>query len=399
MNAAEQQERIQVLDVLRGFALFGILIANMAAFKTAFFQLESLPGASASFSSEFINQWMMFFIDLFVTGKFYPLFSFLFGLGFFLFYERLNNRGLDAGKLYRRRLFFLLCAGMTHLIFIWSGDILHTYAAAGLLLLPFIHRSARVVLTWAVTLLLLTSVFIAFVVTTGNFYTTAEEGYRQQALNRAAEAEAIYSGGSYAEILQFRLAEEVPFLLSNLIITVPQILGLFLLGLYIGKKGWIQYAGECQKWWKKIMFTSFAGGGLLSLLYAALLHQLLPLPLWLADGLAQGLNIIAGPLMMLFYASFFVSVVPRHVLQVFFRPLAAAGQMALTNYLLQSLICVFIFYGFGLQLFGTMDAASGFICALVIFSGQLVLSTFWMSNYKQGPLEKLWRIWIYRPVR
>ncbi|SFM06894.1 DUF418 domain-containing protein [Salibacterium qingdaonense] len=398
MNTAGKQKRIQTLDILRGFALLGILTANMASFKSPFFQLQSLPGASPSFPSDMVDGGVTFMIDWLVTGKFYPLFSFLFGLGFFLFYEKLKEKGMDADRFYKRRLAFLMGTGLFHLLFLWSGDILHTYAAAGLLLLLFIHRSSRTILTWVVVLVCLASVFIAFLTISANMLTASETGYEEQILTSAAEAEAVYSTGSYLNILHFRLNEEVPLVLSNLVLNVPHILGLFLIGLYIGKKEWVQRAAEYRGLWKKTMISMLTAGGLLSFLYAALLHDLLPVPLWLADGTAQGLNMLAGPMLMLGFVAFFVTITEKQLFSSFLRPVAAAGQMALTNYLLQTLICIFLFYGFGLELFGTIGAASGFLITLVIFSTQAVFSSFWLKRWRQGPLEKLWRHWIYRPL-
>ncbi|MFD2705143.1 DUF418 domain-containing protein [Salibacterium lacus] len=399
MNTAGKQKRIQTLDILRGFALLGILTANMASFKSPFFQLQSLPGASPSFPSDMLDGGVTFMIDWLVIGKFYPLFSFLFGLGFFLFYEKLKEKGLDADRFYKRRLFFLMGAGLLHLLFLWSGDILHTYAAAGLLLLLFIHRSPRTILTWALVLLCTASFFIAFLTISSNMLTASDTGFEEQVLTSAAEAETVYSTGSYLDILHFRLNEEVPLVLSNLVLNVPHILGLFLIGLYIGKKGWVQRAAEYRGLWKKTMIFMLTAGGILSFLYAALLHDLLPLPLWLADGTAQGLNMLAGPMLMLGWVALFVTITEKQLFSSFFRPVAAAGQMALTNYLLQTLICIFLFYGFGLQLFGTMGAASGFLVTLVLFSTQTVFSSFWLKHCRQGPVEKLWRRWIYRPLR
>ncbi|SFP74999.1 DUF418 domain-containing protein [Salibacterium halotolerans] len=399
MNTAKKQNRIVSLDMLRGFALLGILTANMAVFKSPAFQLQSIPGVSPSFPSDMLDKGVTFMIDWLVIGKFYPLFSFLFGIGFFLFYETLKEKEMNAERLYKRRLAFLMAAGLVHLVFLWSGDILHTYAAAGLLLLPFIHRRSRTVLTWAVLLLVTTSLFTSFLTISGNFYAASGSGYTEQALAGAAKAEDVYSSGSYSDILRYRLDEEIPLVLSNLVLNVPQILGLFLIGLYVGKKGHVQRADKHLKGWKKTMIFMLSAGGLLSFLYAALLHGLLPLPLWLADGAAQGINMIAGPLLMLGYTSFFVIITQKRRFSTFLQPIAAAGRMALTNYLLQTVICLLLFYGFGLQLFGTMGAASGFLITLVIFSTQTAFSYLWLTYYSHGPMEKLWRLWIYRPFR
>ncbi|MFZ4450525.1 DUF418 domain-containing protein [Salibacterium aidingense] len=398
ITATNKQERIVTLDILRGFALLGILAANMSAFKSPYYQLQSMPAELASIPQGLLNQWSVFAMDFLVVGKFYPLFSFLFGLGFYLFYERIKEKGVRPQDWYKRRIVFLLGAGLLHLVFLWSGDILHTYALAGLLLLLFVHRREKTILTWACLLLAGSSIVMMFLVTAGNFYMTVEQGSQalEQARQNVAEAESVYSSGSYMEILSFRLQEEVPIVLSNLFFTIPNILGVFLIGLYVGKKGWLQHASFFTGKWKKIRSRMLAGGGILSLLFACLTNGLLPFPAWLSDGLASGLNIIAGPLFMLFYAAAAVLLCQRKNLFRLLKVFAPVGQMALTNYMLQTILCIFIFYGFGLQLFGTIDASTGILITAVIYGAQVVLSIFWMSNYSQGPLEKLWRNWTYR---
>ncbi|WP_158735983.1 DUF418 domain-containing protein [Alteribacillus sp. YIM 98480] len=398
VSSTTGSERILTLDFIRGMALLGILFANMAFFKSPVFQLQSLPGELASLPPEPLNQWSVFSIDMFIVGKFYPMFSFLFGLGFYLFYERLREKGLDARKVYSRRLFFLLTLGVIHLIFIWSGDILHTYAITGFLLLLFIQRKPKTILIWSIALLIGSAFLLGGLMIISNLVVAYQEGtsFEQNAQNAVNTALSTYSSGSYLSILSFRVSHEVPLVLSNLILSIPNILGLFLLGLYIGKRDYIRHADNHFSFWKNLLLITLISGGLLSILYACLKNGIFSLAPWLSTGLAEGLNIIAGPLLMLFYISSAVLLFRKPSVEKLLKPIALVGQMALTNYLFQSVICIFIFYGFGLQLYGRIDAANGMLITLIIFAVQTLLSWFWLNNYHQGPMEKVWRKVTYK---
>ena len=133
----QAQERIEVLDVIRGFALLGILIANMAFFNSPFVYFEVL---GKSMWTGFLDTTTSSFINLFVQGKFYSMFSFLFGLGFVIFFERAKAKTTKPILLFYRRLFILLLIGLVHAFFIWHGDILVTYALIGFLLPLFFNR-------------------------------------------------------------------------------------------------------------------------------------------------------------------------------------------------------------------------------------------------------------------
>ncbi|WP_240374760.1 DUF418 domain-containing protein [Bacillus piscicola] len=396
-SPVQKSERIVTLDIVRGVALLGILFANMSFFKSPVYQMQSLPGQISAFTDPF-DEWTAFFIDVFVVGKFYPMFSLLFGLGFYLFYERLKHKELPAKKIYIRRLIFLIILGLAHLVFIWSGDILHTYAVTGFFLLFFVRRKAKTLLYWGISLITVSAVVFFLLTTAGGFVISLKSGtaLELEATNLVQAAHAIYSSGTYGEILSFRLTEEVIYIIINIFFTVPNILGIFLLGMYIGRRNLIQQPINHLPFWKKLQLISFIIGGPLAILYACLQHGFFDLPYWLASGIAEGLNIFAGPLLMLFYVASAVLWLRRPHRTRLFQPIASVGKMALTNYLCQSLIGVFIFYGFGLGFYGTVGPTAGALLTILIYSLQTVGSVLWLKYFNQGPLEKAWRIWTYR---
>ncbi|SDH95368.1 uncharacterized protein SAMN05192534_11639 [Alteribacillus persepolensis] len=393
-------QRILVLDVLRGIALFGILLANMASFKTPLFQQQSLPSEWTSLPDGPLNQWAAFGLEFFVVGNFYPLFSLLFGIGFYLFYERSRAKGRDARRLYKRRLTFLLIIGGLHLFFIWSGDILHTYAITGFLLLFFINKKTSTILAWSISLIIISMVVLGALVTWSSLLiSTLTAGDMMETAEQSVHtAVSIYSSGTYIDILSFRLENEVPAVLSNLFINIPNILGLFLLGVYMAKKGLFHHTTHYKHVWKRILIMSGLSGGTLSLFYASLQSGILTMPSWLSYGLASGLNISAGPLWMLFYVAFIVLISHNTFVIRMLQPFAAAGRMSLTNYLLQSIIATFVFYGYGLGLFASVSVFSGVLIGAGMFLLQIGYSWIWLKYQQQGPFEKWWRRWTY-PVQ
>src|SRR5690625_4184661 len=217
-------ERIQTLDIIRGIAVFGIVIANMMYFKSLaqkdiliFLEGHELPDG-------IFNQFATLFISFFVEGKFYPMFSLLFGLGFYILYNRLQQNDLKANRVFSRRLVFLLLIGAIHIIFFWHGDILLTYGLTGFLLLFFISRDPKTILLWSISLHAVTSIVVSMITLTGTLgFPPAGE---IKALNEVTTS--MMAQGGYWEIVSFRFTDSIINILSN-IFSVPAILPLFLL--------------------------------------------------------------------------------------------------------------------------------------------------------------------------
>ncbi|WP_096199727.1 DUF418 domain-containing protein [Bacillus sp. FJAT-45350] len=389
-------ERVVSIDIIRGFALLGILLANMVAFKTPVFQDSGVFSEGRLLIDGRLNEVANFLVTLFVDGKFYPMFSLLFGIGFYFFYERTQEKGLNGTSLFIRRALFLLILGLIHLTFIWSGDILHTYAVAGLFLLFFINRTTKVILTWGITLLLLSMVAMLFLLLGSGALIQIDPDYYISQKEVVDQALLVYSTGSVSDVFYFRFYHEVLYSLFNLILTVPNVLGLFLVGLYIAKKGYLQEPCKHQHIWRKLNKHTLWSGGGLTLLFALLLNVEFTSPYWLLYALAHSLNIIAGPLLMLWYVSSIVLLVQKKRVLHKLQPIGSVGRMALTNYLLQSLVFVFIFYGYGIGMFGKIGAFKGILFALLLYSLQVIISHIWLKYFNQGPLESLWRKWTYQ---
>lgn len=391
INPLEQGKRIITLDIIRGFALFGILLVNMQYFNTPKF---FMVGSDMRLFDGTANQLANHFISIFATGKFFTIFSFLFGLGFYIFIERIQEKGLPSLRFYRRRLVFLFILGLIHGILIWSGDILLPYSLAGFFLLLFRNSQIATIKKWAIALFGIFTVIIGFLYylsTIAEKISNSDLAYTQL----VEQALIIYQNGSYAEILAFRLGEEVPLVLLNLMIVVPVVLSVFLFGLYVGKKGVLKNIHEHKHWiagvWKKnlIYFVTLTIASLLLKTDAVIV------PVYAHDAVIEMLNYITGLIGSFFYITSLTLICLKDQWLFRLKFLAPVGQLALTNYLMQTIICIFLFYSFGLGLFGNVTPVLGIVLTITIFFIQIIFSNYWLRKFKYGPVEWLWRAFTY----
>ncbi|QQK80683.1 DUF418 domain-containing protein [Salicibibacter cibi] len=394
-------ERIHTLDIIRGIAILGIVLANMMHFKSLA-QLNSFIFVDGhQLPDGLFNQFSTLFITFFVEGKFYPMFSLLFGLGFYIFYERLLQKDLRANRVFSRRLTFLIILGLIHLIFFWHGDILFTYGVTGFFLLFFISRHPKTMMIWSVVLLAVSSLVVSFFMAMNGWFMQFGE---QTGIIPASEFQemneetlTVMAEGGFWEIVGFRFSESIFTVFGNIFV-VPTILPLFLIGLYMGKTGMFHDVGAHLGRWKKICIHSLWIGLLFSVLTTAMMHDLTPIPAYIAYGLGFGMRIFTGPILMLFYVSALVLLLRKETRQKIMKPFASVGRMALTNYLMQTLILVFIFHGYGLGLFGQVGSGAGLLISVGVYVLQIIISTLYLKTFNQGPMEALWRKWTYKNV-
>lgn len=394
-------ERIHTLDIIRGIAILGIVLANMMHFKSLGQLNPFILVDGYQMPDGLFNQISSLFITFFVEGKFYPMFSLLFGLGFYIFYDRLLQKDVRAGSVFSRRLTFLLILGLIHLIFFWHGDILFTYGVTGFFLLFFISRKPKTIMIWSVVLLAVSSVVVSLLyvmsgwLTHFGIQTGTVPASDFQATNEATMT--VMAEGGYWEIVGSRLGGSISVIFGNIFL-MPTILPLFLIGLYMGKTGMFHDVGVHLGRWKRIcIHSSWIGIGF-SVLTTAVMHDLTPIPAYIAYGLGFGIRMFTGPILMLFYVSALVLLLRKETRQKIMKPFAAVGRMALTNYLMQTLILVFIFHGYGLGLYGQVSSGIGLLLSVGVYVLQVILSTLYLKKFRQGPLEALWRKWTYRNV-
>lgn len=382
-------ERIPTIDIIRGFALFGIFLVNMPAFHSPdfFIQMNGLEKVETG-----IDFWVDLFFQLFVQMKFFTIFSFLFGLGFYIFMNRAEQKGLNTKALFTRRVLVLLMFGLLHLIFLWYGDILHTYAIAGLLLLMFYNRKTKTLLIWAFSLLLIFHALMSIHFLVPKEMLEAMEAEMQNSEQGLSEYVNIYENASYFEWVTFRLGAEISPILSQLPFTMIPVLAMFLFGLYAGKIGVFQSNSPHWRTVKKTWLSTL----ILSIPFVAYLALL---KLSIVDlGVKQSATIqlftsLSGISLCFFYITSLMRLLKKESWQKVLRPLGYAGQMALTNYLMQTILCVILFLGFGL--YGKISLTTGTILCLIVYPMQMWLSFLWLKKYRFGPFEWVWRSLTY----
>ncbi|MDW8395126.1 MAG: DUF418 domain-containing protein [Anaerolineae bacterium] len=390
-----RDERIDAIDIVRGFALLGILAVNMGAFSFPF--ASSLTGTPRGDSA--LDRVAEFAITWLATGKFYPLFSFLFGFGMALQIARVESSGGNPVTFMLRRLLTLLAFGLVHALLIWNGDILFVYALTGLMLLLFRNASPRALLGWAIGLLAFQVVFGLL----GAGLTALGEAAQAAAANpflevtRELERRAfeVYARGSWGEIFLFRALEWMVFLTASLSTSWVQLIALFLFGMYFARREIFQQLDAHVRLFRAGLLIGL-GVGLPANFALAWMRHLSDSAVNASSAALQGTLLqVFGPLLGFGYLSGFVLLARRAETKRLLAPLAAAGRMALTNYIAQSVICTLIFYSYGLGLFGKVGAFAGLLLTLAIWLAQLPLSVAWLSRFRFGLLEWLWRTLTY----
>lgn len=386
-----------MLDVLRGIALCGILLANVHIFSGYFF--ARLVGTAVPTAADSVVMGLTHFL---VDGKFYSLFSLLFGIGFYIFMERAEAKGLAAVPLFRRRLWWLLAIGLAHAVLLWAGDILTVYALMGFLLVPFHSLGSRVLLRWAAALLALPVLAYALMWATGMNDPlapppdaapppSAGEGFNPLAMMLAG-----FKGG-YLDILQANAIQLVGRWV-DLVVTLrfPKVLAMFLIGFYIGRAGIARDLDAHAGLFRRVLTWGLLAGLPANAYLAWATEHVAYLPGSAAGFLYVVAYAVGVPALALAYAAG-ISLMARRegarrVLAVF----APVGRMALTNYLLQSVACAFVFYGIGFGLVGRVGPAHAALIALAIFALQVPLSRLWLGHFAYGPAEWVWRRLTYR---
>jgi len=358
------RERILDLDILRGIALFGILVVNMQDFEGPLGRPDQ-PIAQA-------------LIDILISTKFITLFSFLFGIGFAIQLSRAGQKGVSFLSFYPRRLLSLALFGLIHGIVIWSGDILLTYAILGTLLLLFRNQSQKAVLRWA-------GIIVAAQILCLSALQLAKSP-------ESGEGQDVVPVDAHRSIVQLFLDNWHDWVrrIESVIIALP-LLSIFLLGLWVWRTGALQRLDEYRPVLKRVCAICLPLG--LALNTASELLVSLRPDATSTDWFANVLGVIFPPILSAGYASGLALLLGHDVWRRLLMPFAAVGRMALTDYLLQSVVCTAFFYLTGL--YGKLGPVWDAFAAVVIYSLQVVFSNWWLTRYRYGPMEWLWRGMTY----
>ena len=395
-------DRIVSLDVLRGFALLGILVINiwLFALPTVGTLNPTLYGDMSG-----INYAAWFVSHVFFEQKFVTLFTFLFGAGMVLFMETKERKGQPARRLHFRRTFWLLVIGLGHAYLLWYGDILVAYALCGFLLV-FVRR-------WRPRRLLVLGLFMFALPAT--LYLLGGVGYTVADAETQSEIEDTVLEGFGAEAVEAEKAVFQGDWLGQVEFRAPIVLslqtfgfavesfwlfgGLMVIGMSLYKQGVL--SNERSTRFYRRLFVGGAVPGLALILTGVWYRHAVDWDTVQVLLLARQFNHWGSLLLGLAYVAG-IMLVCRYAAGRVTDTLSAVGRTAFSNYLLQTVIATSIFYGHGLGLFGTLERAELLVVVVLIWAVQVPLSVFWLDRFRFGPVEWLWRTLTYgerQPMR
>lgn len=360
-------ERIDAIDVLRGLALLGVVAINVVTeFRVSIFEqfLSRKPAASP------IDHAVETILTLAVELKAFALFSLLFGIGLAIQFERLANSERRT-LLLVRRLAVLLAFGLVHLCLIWNGDILTEYALAGLIVLPFLFGPR-----WLLAVAALG--FLGLYLEMQAYPPPGLFPDMRVIWQNVADANRIYATGGFLDVLAFRL-HEIPLIVPLHVFILPRTIGLFLLGALAWRAGILKNPPR-----HLLLSIAVVGIGLGATL-VILNHT----------KRFFGSDPLGTILLALGYAAAIIGLANLQSGKKLLGWAAPLGRMAFTNYLAQSVIFGWIFYGYGLGLFGRLGVASALAIGIAVYIGQVFFSAWWLRRYRYGPVEWLWRTLMY----
>ncbi|GGA18194.1 DUF418 domain-containing protein [Psychrobacillus lasiicapitis] len=378
-----ETERVISIDVMRGFALLGIFVVNMLFFHSPYIYINPYTWFQVPGDYE-THKW----IDIFVQGSVYPLFSMLFGYGLAMQFMKSQEKGTSFTKLAVRRLSILLVIGCIHAFLIWSGDILITYAIAGFVLILMIRlKPIWLVLISALLFLLPNGLLNGLLYFLGKLDSESLTIYT--GIQEIEKSIMAYSLGSWGDIFSQRLNDWIYMSGYGLIVLMIlfTIVPFLLLGAAAAKLKLIERARSLKVFWIIAIIVGLGAGTAIKWLPYLTEPNVLTMTVQ---------DTFGGPLQAIAYAGILALVCTIPFILKLLSPLAKAGRMSMTIYLMQSIIATTIFYAYGFGLYGKVDIRTGTWMAVGIYVLQLVFAEAWFMKFKQGPVEALWRKLTYR---
>lgn len=393
------QERIVSLDVLRGFALFGILLMNIQSFsmpEAAYF----IPLAYGDMTGA--NRIVWWFSHLFADQKFMTLFSMLFGAGIVLMTAKAKRGGRRSWWLHYRRMFWLLVIGLLHAYLLWSGDILVLYAVCGFIVYWCRNWSAR----WQLAVgIVVFSVGPLLGLAGSQMLAMAPAEMRAELVAdfwpppHVIQAELAAYRGGWLEQMSARVPTAVEMeTMALLYWGFWRAAGLMLMGMALFK--WGVFSGDRSARFYAVLIAVGALLALPVIAYGAYQNFRQGWePIYARLGPGYQINYWASVFVSLGYVGVIIFWLRAGWLPWLQHAVAAVGRTALTNYLAQTILATFIFYGHGLGLFGSVSRAQQLLVVLGIWTVELIISPLWLRYFRFGPAEWLWRSLTYWSVQ
>lgn len=377
------ERRLDSIDILRGIALFGVLVVNVVReFRVSVFQQFLSREAPISI----LDQSVEAIVSMAFAMKAFALFSFLFGVGLAVQFERLSKRGRACYWL-SRRLLVLLVLGLMHLLFIWNGDILTHYAIAGLVVLPFLMAP-----TWAVVAGFVC--FLALYLAMPLMPLSLPWPDAETLQRHVAAANVAYGTGGALDVWRFSI-NELQLLLPLHLWIFPRTLALFLLGILAWRSGVMKR----QEQYLRLFWVL----GCVGIVVGAVIPAASRVGAFTGFGaLGAALPNLATVVLAMGYGAVVLALTQHPVAGPLLRVFAPLGRMAFSNYIMQSVIFGFIFFGYGLGYFGRLGAMHALLIGIAVYAAQVLFSERWLTRFQYGPLEWLWRTLMYgarQPMR
>lgn len=425
-----ETQRIDTIDILRGFALLGILLMNIPGFSMADYSFEAFKNDPGTF-----NFWLYQFIGIFFEGKMRAMFGMVFGAGVLLFIANKGAKGASVHALYYRRMFWLLLFGLIHAhLILWIGEILYLYAVCGMILYLFRNVAAKY-LVWAVPIVAIAS-FVAGTIQYQNIrakriaYVEATTAQGQNQTLSAAQTKALKEWreiektmipnredakentrkmkSDYGTVAGYLRPIAFDIQTKYLPFEVWDSLALMLLGLALFKWGFLTGSWSTKDYWTVLKIGYGLGLPLVMYSNYYAFHHFSTLEANLARMEQVPINWInliypfQRILLVMGHAAALILIAKSGVAQGLCRRLAAVGRMALSNYISHSIICTLFFFGYGLNYYAELEFYQIYFVVLVIWAIQLIISPIWLKYFLFGPLEWLWRsltYWKLQPMK
>jgi len=376
----QQNDRVVIVDIIRGFTLVGVLFANFTSYN-----YENLPsGVFRTISSPFdiaLND----FNTVFFEWKFYTTFGILFGYGFGLILSSLEKKNINPNLFFIRRMFWLFVIGVIHTLF-WWGDVLHLYAVSGVVLLAFRKLSTSKILLCSLFCIFIIGPFVSYL------FRYEQTDFTDENLKMLYNR---YLHGSIIDVFGANINLYYKSWILNpgngLLGEIINILGRFLFGYYLVRIRLFESIENKIKLFTKILLiTAPIMIAYFSIRWLSLQGTVNTDPIYWAPLMKLGIFSTAC-----FYASLLVVLFLRFGRTKFFAALQALGKMTLTNYLLTSAILVTLLYGIGFGQLGILTMHRAWICAFGWLIVEMVFSIFWLNRFRFGPVEWIWRQLAY----
>ncbi len=368
------KKRVEIVDGIRGFSLLGILLANLFIFQYGIIGRE--------FMKDDLAKWDLggyYFTKVVIEASFIPIFTFLFGYSLIKLVNSIKKRQEKTRWVLIRRAIGLLILGTLHAQFIWDGDILTFYGGFLFVLLFFIYRKPKTLFIWA---------GILFVGIGASLFGQTIDLYDSNKIGAYVQHEAdVYSTGTYGDVMDFRNNEEIPVseevnfrqfltVVGAFLMYMP----LFLVGMACAKLRFFESPEREMPIYRKLT----------SLIIVGIVLKVLG---EFDTKYADFFTTVGAPILSFGYIAAFAWLYHTKMAQPLKDGFGAVGKLSLTNYLMQSVICTLVFYGYGLGLYEKMGVTIGLLFGLVVYIVQLLLSQWYLRHFSRGPVEKVLRMW------